>query len=246
MIKKSFTTILLAGALFAISSSAADRTSAINDAYKEAFGRTATADEVKHWSSRKDWSDRATLVQLHRDWLRSNDGAAREAVANSYNFVFGRLPTSGEMDFWLPNAKKGITCAEMVARHQKHLAANAPSEVRANTALMGKLKAANLKIDVAGNIVRTTGEILARPGDYVLSHNGGAIVAAGAGNLLGNDGGSMVAAGGGNILPSGAGGLVGNNGNSFRGYTVMSVGGSRMMAGTLLLDKEGKGALGKK
>jgi hypothetical protein len=209
---------------------------------------------VKHWEPRKDWTDKASLVEHHRNWLRGNDAAAREAVGNSYKFVFGREPVKGEMNHWLPYARKGMTCSEMVANHQKHIAANAPAEVKANPAIMGRLKEINLKIDASGNIVRNSGEIVAKAGDYVLSHNGGAIQTVGAGKLLGNDGGSMVAAGGGNmvaagggnVLPSGAGGLVGNSGNTFRGYTLTSVGGKPLPAGTVLLDNNGKGILSKK
>jgi len=249
---------LCAALLASLSADAADQTTVrakhVKAAYREAFGREATEDEVKHWEPRKDWTDRASLVEHHRNWLRGNDVAAKEAVVNSYKFVFGREPVKGEMNHWLPYAKKGMTCNEMVANHQKYIAATAPAEVQANSALMGKLKDINLKIDASGNIVRNNGEIVAKAGDYVLSHNGGAIHTVGASKLLGNDGGSMVAAGagnmvaagGGNVLPSGAGGLVGNNGNTARGYTLTSVGGKPLPAGTVLLDINGKGVFSKK
>lgn len=223
------------------------REASLMDAYWDAFGRMPDDAEKKHWIGRTDWKDKSALVEMHRQWIRSNAKAQNEVVSFSYWHVFGRLPTDGEKNFWLPLVKKGLTCAEVSAQHREHIIKTAPSELRANKQLLASLKKQGLELDTKGNIARG-GAIVVPVGSYLIGNDGGSMVAAGGGNMVAAGGGNMVAAGGGNVLPSGAGGLVGNAGNTMRGFALMSVDGKQtsVEAGTVLLDKAGKGRLATK
>lgn len=240
MIKSTLSLCLTLAALTSyVQGQTTPRETSLQDAYWEAFGRAPSDAEKKHWIGRTDWKDKAALVELHRQWIRSNAQAQNEVVGHSYWQVFGRLPIEGEKQFWVPEVKKGMTCKEVIARHRAHIARTAPAELKANTQLLASLKKQGLELDLTGNITKN-GMIVLPVGDYLLGNDGGSMVAAGGGN--------MVAAGAGNVLPSGAGGLVGNAGNTAKSYAVMSVNGKQtpVEAGALLLDKSGNGRLARK
>ena len=97
----------------------AQRTAAtINDSYNEAVCRKAYPGEVTHWMGRKDWQTKQDLVNKHRDYLRLEERFAREAVINGYRTALGMniSGTGREMQQWLPQAKQGLTCSDMMVR----------------------------------------------------------------------------------------------------------------------------------
>lgn len=99
------------------------RDSLVRDSYSEALGRAAQAGEVTYWTGRTDWRTKADLITLHRDFLRKDANAAREAVVASYQRVLKRAPSEGEINYWLPQVRsKGMTCAELEANHRQYLA----------------------------------------------------------------------------------------------------------------------------
>ena len=202
----------------------------VAECYWEAFGRGAELSEVRHWEGRRDWKDKAALLEFKRAWLRTSEAEARGVVDRSYKWVFGRPPARGEVDHWLPHARKGLLWFELVGHHQKHVRDSAAAAIQANPALMARLTGAGLRFDASRNVVRGTGELVLKAGDYLVGPDGASIVAAGAGNVVGHNGAA----------------LIGADGSTVKGRTLMSVGGSRIEAGTLLLDRNGNGLLKRK
>lgn len=99
------------------------RDSMVRESYSEALGREPQAGEVNYWVGRTDWRTRADLIKFHRDFLKKDAGAAREAVVASYQRVLKRAPSEGEINYWLPQVQKnGTTCAELEANHRQFLA----------------------------------------------------------------------------------------------------------------------------
>lgn len=98
------------------------REATVRQSYLEALGRQPAPGEVTYWSGRTDWRSKADLINFHRGFLRQNADAARGAVVASYQNVFNRAPSQGEIDYWLPQVRQGLTCAELEARHRQYLA----------------------------------------------------------------------------------------------------------------------------
>jgi hypothetical protein len=71
----------------------------VRESYSEALGRAAPSGEVTYWVGRTDWKTKADLINLHRQYLRQDAAAAREVVVSSYQRVFKRAPSDGELAY---------------------------------------------------------------------------------------------------------------------------------------------------
>jgi hypothetical protein len=103
------------------------RDSMVRESYTEALGRAAQSGEITYWVGRTDWKTKADLINMHRQYLRQDAAAAREVVISSYQRVFNRAPSDGELAYWLPQVRQGKTCAELEASHRQYLASQPAS-----------------------------------------------------------------------------------------------------------------------
>lgn len=98
-----------------------------------------------------------------------------------------------------------------------------------------RLPANQMLVDSAGNLINNQGSIVATSGSYVIgagagniiAPHAGNVIAAGAGNVIAAGAGNVIAAGGGNVIAAGAGNMAGQR-------TIQSVGGKRVISGTIV------------
>jgi len=113
--RQSLFLLLLTGFL-SISSAFAQitpRDQTVIDSYLEAFGKAPSDAERKYWVGRTDWPNKAALVNLHRTYLKNDEGAAKSAVDFAYIHVFKRSATSTEIATHLAAVRQGTTSAEL-------------------------------------------------------------------------------------------------------------------------------------
>lgn len=89
----------------------------IQASYLLAFGRKATADEVKYWSGQK-FKDVSELIKLHKDFLAKDRGTREASIRKSYVDTFGRNPDAAEIKHWAAGVD---TYADLMAKHSEWL-----------------------------------------------------------------------------------------------------------------------------
>ncbi|HEY1170991.1 MAG TPA: hypothetical protein VGH19_06430 [Verrucomicrobiae bacterium] len=108
---------LLLVVLFSVSTAFAQqvtpRDQMVIDSYLEAFGKAPSDGERKYWTGRTDWQNKTVLVDMHRQYLKSNEAAAKEAITFSYIHVFNRSATPTEISMHLATVRQGTTSAEL-------------------------------------------------------------------------------------------------------------------------------------
>jgi hypothetical protein len=99
---------------------AALRAEAIDNTFREVYGRPSSPVEQATWDSQvkggKAWF--APMVTKERAKLNANPAERQETILRVYQFAEGRMPTQGDRDFW---GKKTEDYADMVAAERKWL-----------------------------------------------------------------------------------------------------------------------------
>ena len=86
---------------------AADRAAAIDNAFREVYGRESTPTEQAFWETQvraqKAWY--ATIVGGEIGKLNANAAVRTETIKRSFQAAFGRQPADKEMQYWLPRSE---------------------------------------------------------------------------------------------------------------------------------------------
>lgn len=168
----------------------------IDRAYQDALGRHATADELKNWRAGQDTY--ATLMKNHITWLQGNPAEYDKVIKGSYQFVFGRQPSAGELTYW--KGQGVVSYLLLVGFHQDWKRRN-PSNPQENGNAVNLLNQSNISTVMLSPVIANE----ARIATGLVASGGGNLVASGGGNLVASGGGNLVASGGGNLVASGGG-----------------------------------------
>lgn len=209
------------------------RTERIQASYMVAFGRAPTSGELTHWSKQGDLSV-AKLIELHRQYLRTDRATQRTAITRSYIDALGRNPTDAEITHW---SKGTDTYTQLMKNHIAWLTSS-PAEYekviqrsyqavfrRAATAAeltywkrQGVMSYMMLigshdqwKQQNAAGSSRTSGtpSISGKSATLVLVPLSAAVAAeTRAATAVASGGGNVIAAGGGNVIAAGGGNVI--------------------------------------
>lgn len=96
----------------------------IQASYMLAFGRAPQESEITYWQGRNDANTIEQMVNLHKDYFKSNRAANNEVIAKAYLDALGRNPIQSELDYW---AKGSNSYVELMKNHISWLSGN-PAE----------------------------------------------------------------------------------------------------------------------
>ncbi len=97
----------------------------VSDSYFKAFGRPANKAEENYWMGQPDSDPRVqslqSLIDNHRNWLKTNDGERKAMIKRSYQAVVNRSPKPGEMQHWDNVVRQsGYTFEELKSFHHEY------------------------------------------------------------------------------------------------------------------------------
>jgi hypothetical protein len=216
----------------------------IQASYLLAFGRLATDDEVKYWSSQNPKSV-SELVTKHRDYLSRDVSTHQETIRRSYVAALGTSPKAAETKHWMSG---NDTFTMLVTNHVNWLRSN-PNEysevIKRSYQNVLRRPATDAEIKywkgqgVFGYSVlaachedfkrrggeRTGNAVVPTSSSYLSSYPVSAAVLAETRNavgvlshngaaIVGNAAGNLVAAGAGNMVAAGGGNMVAAGGGN--------------------------------
>ena len=86
----------------------------IKASYFVAFGRYPTSSEANYWRNNVGNKTIAQMVDLHRSYIKSNQGEREQTVRRSYQDAFGWQPSADELRYWSGQFK---TYAQLMTNH---------------------------------------------------------------------------------------------------------------------------------
>lgn len=160
----------------------AERQSTVNRAFMDSFGWGPSGQEVTYFSNQG--SCYADIVSYNMNsTLRPAPDKRQTVIKQSYYKVFNRLPSAGELNYWM--SQPVYSFVQLVAFHSSWKSRN--SQTSSVTGIQPGLN--------------TNGIMTAGLSSGSISN----LVASGGGNLVASGGGNLVASGGGNLVASGGG-----------------------------------------
>ncbi len=109
--------ILTSILLFVLSSfdtAAQSKDEVIKASYFVAFGRYPNSGEMTYWRQQVGSRSIKDMVNLHRDFIRSNQYEREQTIRRSYMDAFGWQPSSDEVKYW---SGQNRTYADLVSNH---------------------------------------------------------------------------------------------------------------------------------
>lgn len=218
---------------FTMDSTAQTKDEVIKASYFVAFGRYPNSGELNYWRSNVGSRSIQEMVNLHKNFIKSNQYEREQTIKRSYMDAFGWQPSADEVRYWSGQHR---TYADLVSNHVNNWL-NVYRDKKEQVIRQSYYKAFGRAATAAevkfwmGQRTFSFVQLVAMHTTYIqenrnpssimkiapnLNKNGistdrltsaatNGVISAGGGNVISAGGGNIIAAGGGNVISAGGG-----------------------------------------